>query len=188
MDGEILFRGRRLDGKGWGEGDLVHSKSGFVFIKDPSNCEYGLWENGHYCGNHFVDKVDPSTVGRYTGKQIAECDVTDDNAHLKMKKVWQDDLIAIYSINCDDDDNPVRTHVATVWVKWDENYQMLFAECVKGSMCSIVEECDISYLDSDQDYPFTFWLEYMENSNSQFWEWEICGNTHDNPELVGGQV
>lgn len=124
-------------------------------------------------------EVDPATVGQYTGRQIAERDATDDSAHLHMKKVWQDDLIAIYSISYDDDDNPVITHVATVQVKWDDDYQILFAKCVKGCMQKIAEECDISYLETDCDIPFTYFLETMENSACQFWEWEIIGNIHD---------
>lgn len=93
--------------------------------------------------------------------------------------MFENDLIAVYSITYDDDDNPVRTRVAVVQVKWDDNYNMPFACCVDGDMETIATQCDISYLDGTVDYPFTFWLEYMENSTSMFWEWEIIGNTHD---------
>lgn len=184
MDREILFRGFHknergadiaiIDGKPergtWLYGDLVH-RGGEVYV---------FPHDGRDSADRY--KVDPSTVGQYTGKMVAERDATDDTACLHMKKVWQDDLIAIYSISYDDDDNPIRTHVATVQVKRDDDYQILFAKCVKGSMQKIAEECDISYLETDYDIPFTYFLETMENSACKFWEWEIIGNIHDGKE------
>lgn len=173
---DYLVRGKRQDEKDWVEG--YYCKLGPCGQELPHIIPT-------YASAFYGIEIDPSTVGQYTGTQIPERQVTDKNAYLKMKRVWQDDLIAIYSIGYDGDDNPARTHVATVRVQFDDNYKMLFAECVKGSMRDIAYECNINYLE-DEDYPFTYWLEYMENGSGQFWEWEIIGNIHDNPELIGG--
>lgn len=192
---EILFRGKRLDNGMWMEGYYMYHISrtpapigDSVKPEDEHHLiifdEFSDWNMPR--GIKYVE-VDASTVGQYTGKHIAERQATDDNAYKNMKRLWQDDLIAIYSIHYDGNDTPLRTRVAIVRVQWDDNYQMLFAKCVQGSMHDIANECDISYLYNDEDYPITYWIEYMENSNSLFWEWEIAGNIYDNPEWLGGE-
>lgn len=50
---EILFRGKRLDNGGWIEGDLRQYPSGAVAIRSDKI--------------HSTIKVDPATVGQYTG-------------------------------------------------------------------------------------------------------------------------
>ena len=158
--------------------DTSHSHS---FICDPTKYkDSGVLPN-------FMLEVLIDTVGRYSGKEIAENSVTNDDAYLHMRGVYQDDLIGIYTISYGDDDEPIKEHIATVRVKFDEQYNMLFADCVKGSMSEIADKCDIDYLDTDFDLPFTFWLEYMQNSTSQFWEWQIIGNVWSNPGLLKGE-
>lgn len=183
---EILFRGqtRRRGEKVNIAGDKLPGRWVYGGVLQGTG-DYSIIYGGENPNDIEKHTVYTDTIGQYTGIQIPERQVTDKNAYLKMKRVWQDDLIAIYSIGYDDDDNPTRTHVATVRVQFDDNYKMFFAECVKGSMRDIAYECNINYLD-DEDYPFTYWLEYMENGSGQFWEWEIIGNIHDNPELIGG--
>ena len=69
---EILFRGKRLDNGEWIEGDLVQfPERGYVKI---------VTQNSPYC----CAKVDPDTVGQYTG-------FIDKNG----KKVFEDDVIYI---------------------------------------------------------------------------------------------
>lgn len=157
MNREILLRGRRVDSKGWVEGDLVHSKSGFAFIKNPANCEYGLWENGHYCGNHFVDKVDPSTVGQYTGQtdkngaKIFEGDIIQagDNIHTFVVKFGR----------CGVDPDYERSgYVGFYLVPYDDKTK----QCAKYGL-----RTDLLY-----------WIENYEV--------EVLGNIHDNPELMEG--
>ena len=166
---EILFKAKRLDNNEWVQGN--------VFFADNGKCEICI-------GTPIVRityDVDPETVCQYTGKSISQNDNTSkDELPFDIAEVFENDLIAVYSITYDDDDNPVRTRVAVVQVKWDDDYNMPFACCVEGDMETIATQCDISYLDGTVDYPFTFWLEYMENSTSMFWEWEVIGNTHDN--------
>lgn len=172
---EILFKATRTDNGEWAEGDLIkHDYSGRCFIG-------GVFEVDKI---RYVDldysEVDPATICQYTGKQIFQNENT--KPCFEPVKVWENDLIAIYAITYDDDDTPVRTRIAVVKVEWDDAYKMLFAQCVEGDMDTIARECDISYLDSSNDYPFTFWLEYMENSESKWWEWEIIGNAFDKEE------
>lgn len=169
---EILFKAKRLDNGEWVEGTPIFnpdmSKGKILsFAKDLGNNEISFY---HYA-------VDSSTVCQYTGKQIFQNEST--KSYLEPVKVYENDLIAIYTITYDDDDTPVRTRIAVVRVGWDDTYKMLFAQCVEGDMDTIAKECDISYLDSSNDYPFTFWLEYMENSAGKWWEMEVIGNIHD---------
>lgn len=64
---EILFRGKRIDNGEWIYGDLIQDGKGYV----------GMWEQTPLSHNY---KIDPSTVGQYTGltangKKIFEGDI-----------------------------------------------------------------------------------------------------------------
>lgn len=179
---EILFKAKRSNNGEWFEGvpvdvtplqcfsepqvkEIVMVRAGFADWGMPRTLEY--------------TKVDPETVCQYTGEMIRENVNTTDTLLNLPVKVWEDDLIAIYTITEDDDDNPVRNRIAVVRVQWDDVYKMLYAQCVEGDMETIADQCNISCLDGMVDYPFTFWLEYMENSRGPLWEWEVIGNIHD---------
>lgn len=170
---EVLFKAKRTDNREWVEGYPFPAIEGkelnrmTVFEPFPGGTTVNTY------------KVDPQTVCQYTGKKILQNQVTVEKA-TEPVKVWQDDLIAIYTIYYDDDDKPVRNKIAVIRVEFDETYQIMYAKCVYGTMEEVVSECDIEYMDGSEDWPFTFWLEYMENSHSQWWELEVIGNIHDN--------
>lgn len=126
-------------------------------------------------------EIYPETLCGFTGVSICERSITDDEAYCREHtKIFTDDIINIYTITYDDDDYPVREKVAEVQVKYDKKYGFAFAECIFGTINDIAEKCDISYLNDDYDIPFSYFVETMENEQSNWWEWEVIGNKCDN--------
>ena len=63
---EILFRGKRLDNGDWVEGAFLNDRDGAFYICPAvSDISYGDSGNRRRIGCWY--KVDPSTVGQYTG-------------------------------------------------------------------------------------------------------------------------
>lgn len=121
---EILFRGKRIDNGEWAYGDYWH-----------------LPEKNFYCisDEEFNRKVDPETVGQYTG-------LTDKNG----KKIFEGDIVVVPLSG-----KPTKGIV----------------EYFKTDICGFVVITQPQYSN------------YVLQKN---YAYEVIGNIHDNPDLLGG--
>ena len=152
---EILFRGKRIDNGEWVYGGYYREDySGNVYIT--------FWNS---FGLGFMDacRVDPSTVGQFTG-------LTDKNG----KKIFEGDIVRygmIYDFEC--------------YLESLEN-----PDAYDGEVCDHDIEVDVVEWCLGYDYPaFDLKKHQFEcNGLSQImcgdYEYEIIGNIHDNPELL----
>ena len=130
---EILFRGKRLDNGEWVEGAYLNDRDGAFYIcPAASDITYGDNGNRRRIGCWY--KVDPATVGQYTGLTDSDGD-----------KIFEGDVVAL------------------------------------GYECGKIE-----YSETEAMFQVVFygWLTDFDHYYGA--EFEVVGNIHDNPELIGG--
>ena len=141
---EVLFRGKTYEGE-WVQGDFNHYHSGSgVFIAERES-------KGDFC-----KRVNPETVGQYTG-------LTDKNG----KKIFEGDLLNGFEYPFLSD----NAHNYFAEVIWFDNCPAFGLYTHKHPLSAVrgISEGN---------------CELMEDFDSS--QWEVIGNIHDNPELLGG--
>lgn len=148
MNREILFRGKRLDNGEWVYGFYSNAKGEngrFHYIQDE---------------NSFV-KVDPSTVGQYTG-------ITDKND----KKIFEGDIVA-FTFHSDLAEHARLEERPEI----TENHVILFHDVRFWMKRIVVPDSLTAQLYGRRTVLESLWKHRVE----------VIGNIHDNPELLKGE-
>lgn len=151
---EILFRGKRLDNGEWVEGAFLNDRDG-VFCICPAVSDISYGDSGNRMRIGCWYKVDPSTVGQYTG-------LKDKNG----KRIFEGDIIKI--------DNGEQSSISVV--KFGEYYPKMFY--VMMDIYFPIAQ----HINANGFFAESTKHEDMILFKSPFFE--IIGNIHDNPELL----
>lgn len=186
---EILFRGKRTDNGEWVEGNLIKLAAGDVAIMstDVFDLVYVI-----------ANKVDPSTVGQFTGlydkngKRIFEGDVlrfSDYNGIWQAAVVFERGLFGLEVCNPKQIQNPdgwdmPYDRVKSRWwgSEWGyEEYGTAFMARTPLAKATVFSGSHEEYQNSEMHK----WHE--EHGWGKYAVWAECvGNIHDNPELLEG--
>ena len=90
---EILFRGKRIDNGEWVEGFFVAKVDPLLGIMTSLILTQELDANGILRSNMTWHKVDPETVGQYTGRIGKNGKKVFENDILQMFTIWEDGTI-----------------------------------------------------------------------------------------------
>lgn len=153
---EILFRGKRVDNGEWVEGCFI--KPNAIYIENDPSGNLGKSSDGKFAIGLDVCLVIPESVGQFTG-------LLDKNG----KKIFEGNLIKVNGVNKSwaDDVFHVKYYngMWTLWVSGINHRYVSFGYFFKTA-------CDNGFFEENCLYV----------SGSLF---EIIGNIHDNPELIG---
>lgn len=166
---EILFRGKQKDGYKWAFGSLIQAEKYCCILESeeavhPMDYPYLYGEMGTFDGK--ATPIIPETVGQYTG-------LTDKNS----KKIFEGDIIRyadLYEYACylESLDN------TEAYDKWDFGNIWIVDEVVYG------EKIGYPAFDLNKHNFEINGLSELNESRQYFYE--VIGNIHDNPELLGG--
>lgn len=158
---EILFRGKKIDNGEWVYGYYICKQDPFLPGID-TNVIVTFDENSMSVWN----KVDPATIGQYTG-------LTDRNG----VKIFEGDIV------CDDEPEDMECKPLPIFgeVKFGEyNGDLLSLEykTISDHVGFFVDWRDNEDGECSKDYrrDLGYWTKYPH--------FEVCGNIHDNPELL----
>ena len=156
---EILFRGKRCDNGEWVQG--FYARADYHWHKNGIHKDWiicGASANGGWFALHNKYATKTETIGQFTG-------LTDRNG----KKIFEGDLLNGF-------DYP--------FYRSESNEHNYFAEVVW-----FCENC--AFVLVTHKYPASSVrgisagnADYIEDFDSD--SWEVIGNIHDNPELLGG--
>ena len=152
---EILFRGKNPFTKKWHTGLLCHLVDG----------DEWFISNSHGIATAY--KIDPETVGQYTG-------LTDSNGN----KIFEGDIIRyadLYDYECylESLDNP------EAYSEWDLEAMWTVDAVVYGGDYYPAFDLHKHGFDANA---------LSELHESGLYHYEVVGNIHDNPELVKGEI
>ena len=158
---EILFRGKRVDNGEWVQGDLVQGvekQQGLLF----------LWcKDKHSPTGIFEFNIIPETVGQYTG-------LTDKNG----TKIFEGDIVLTQEMY----DKPYsknrksKKHIGVVEYRIRSGSGFYNPETGEWDK---YKEYEAEWIVNVKDYG-----KFVHSSWGDFYDCEVIGNIHDNPELL----
>lgn len=159
---EILFRGKRTDNGEWVDGYFLHQRES---LTDKEAC-YIVANNGY--GFNYISVL-PETVGQYTG-------LTDKNG----RKIFEGDIV----LTQDYYDKPYaknrksKKHIGVVEYKIGSSNHFFSRETGKWD----------AYIEWEAEWivKIKHYGKFVHSNWGYFFDCEVIGNIHDNPELLEG--